>query len=279
MTSKRCLPDVDILPDSHSSCKRRVIDSRDNHNSNSQETGQESDFDFEVPSDTEAALLFLKALVPLNKFEGKIPAIILKHQIYCVVKDRTLVDRQLNNLWEENKIRLLKLTSGSDEFAVVLTDDYVSHIKSRVTDTSILLTLDKFANDVLPNHPDVSISKSVVTGKYKLSEEEITQLVNTGILTTRDIGSWWLSIPGAGVFMKNFSNGRKALIRMFKQRKYREILEKDLLTRKFDCHSKLGIKYHVYDIIGAEIVKSVETTSGRLLRLDIQSESRARSKR
>ena len=51
--------------------------------------------DFEVPSDTKAAILFLKSIVPLNKFEGKIPAIILKHQIYCVVKDKTLVDRQL----------------------------------------------------------------------------------------------------------------------------------------------------------------------------------------
>ena len=35
-----------------------------------------------------------------------------------------------------------------------------------------------------------------------------SHLVNTGVLTTRDVGSWWLSIPGAGVFMKNFSNGR-----------------------------------------------------------------------
>ena len=51
--------------------------------------------DFELPSDTKAAILFLKSVVPLSKFEGKIPAIILKHQIYCVVKDRTLVDRQL----------------------------------------------------------------------------------------------------------------------------------------------------------------------------------------
>ena len=32
----------------------------------------------------------------------------------------------------------------------------------------------------------------------------------------------------------------------------------DLLSRKFDGHSKLGIAYHVYDIIGAEIVKRYE---------------------
>ncbi|XP_020628815.1 serine/threonine-protein kinase 19-like isoform X2 [Orbicella faveolata] len=277
MTSKRSRLDADGFPENFTSNKRPVPDSSDGDTSISPDG--DGHFDFEAPSDTKAAILFLKSVVPLSKFEGKIPAIILKHQIYCVVKDKTLVDRQLNKLWEENVIRLFKLTSGSDEFGVLLTDDYISHIKSRVSDSSILLTIDKFVNDVLPSHIDVSISKTVAVGKYKLSEEEITQLVNTGVLTTRDIGSWWLSIPGAGIFMKNFSNGRKALIRMFRQRKYREILEKDLLTRKFDSHSKLGIAYHVYDITGAEIVKSVETTSGRLLRLDIQSESRARSKR
>ena len=34
--------------------------------------------------------------------------------------------------------------------------------------------VDKFTNDVLPNHADVSISKIDITGKFKLSEEEIT---------------------------------------------------------------------------------------------------------
>ena len=39
---------------------------------------------------------------------------------------------------------------------------------------SLVLPLDKFVNDVLPSHIDVSISKTVAAGKYKLSEEEIT---------------------------------------------------------------------------------------------------------
>jgi len=37
-------------------------------------------------------------------------------------------------------------------------------------------------------------------------------MVSTGVLTTRDVGSWWLSIPGAGVFMKNFSNGNQSML-------------------------------------------------------------------
>ena len=46
-----------------------------------------------------------------------------------------------NNLWEENEVRLFKLTSGSDEFGVVLTEDYVSHVKLRVSDPKVLLTI------------------------------------------------------------------------------------------------------------------------------------------
>ena len=46
------------------------------------------------------------------------------------------------------------------------------------------------------------------------------QLVNIGILTTRDVGSWWLSIPGAGIFMKNFSNGKGKMFSIFMKVNY-----------------------------------------------------------
>ena len=65
---------------------------------------------------------------------------------------KTKVDMQLvliffqNNLWEENKIRLFKLTSGSDEFAVVLTDDYINHMKGRTSDTKLLHTIGWYHN-------------------------------------------------------------------------------------------------------------------------------------
>jgi hypothetical protein len=33
------------------------------------------------------------------------------------------------------------------------------------------------------------------------------QLVNAGVLTVRDAGSWWLAVPGAGRFIKCFVKG------------------------------------------------------------------------
>ena len=45
--------------------------------------------------DTLAALLKLKGIFPVSKFEGQLPAIILKQQLYCSLKERTAVDQAL----------------------------------------------------------------------------------------------------------------------------------------------------------------------------------------
>ena len=37
-----------------------------------------------------------------------------------------------------------------------------------------------------------------------------------GVLAVRDVGSWWLSIPGVGVFMKNFTKGNMRFLVMLK---------------------------------------------------------------
>ena len=50
-------------------------------------------------------------------------------------------------------------------------------------------------------------------------------LVNCGLLQCRDVGSLWLGIPGAGVFMKHFTKGRTNILRMIRRRKFKEILQ------------------------------------------------------
>jgi serine/threonine-protein kinase 19 len=49
-------------------------------------------------------------------------------------------------------------------------------------------------------------------------------LVHSGLLQCRDVGSWWLGIPGAGVFMKHFTKGRQGTLRRIRKRKFKEIL-------------------------------------------------------
>lgn len=81
------------------------------------------------------------------------------------------------------------------------------------------------------------------------------QLIKYGLLTIRDVNSWWLAIPGAGEFVKTFIKGRRSLLSMVRKAKYGEILHHDLLLRKLHKDAKLGLEYHIHDVIGAELVK------------------------
>lgn len=93
------------------------------------------------------------------------------------------------------------------------------------------------------------------------------QLVNAGVLTVRDAGSWWLAVPGAGRFIKCFVKGRQAVLSMVRKAKYRELALSELLGRRAPLAVRLGLAYHVHDLIGAQLVDCVPTTSGTLLRL------------
>ena len=54
-------------------------------------------------SQTEDCLLYLRTLFPVGAFDvtphHRLPPIILKHQLYALIPDRTLVDRQLVWPW------------------------------------------------------------------------------------------------------------------------------------------------------------------------------------
>lgn len=51
--------------------------------------------DLNTPSDIEAALMYLKSKFPTEKFEGRLPPVLLVHQIYSIIKCKTSVDREI----------------------------------------------------------------------------------------------------------------------------------------------------------------------------------------
>jgi hypothetical protein len=48
-----------------------------------------------TPSDIEAALVYLNSKFPTEKFEGRLPPVVLVHQIYSIIKCKTSVDREI----------------------------------------------------------------------------------------------------------------------------------------------------------------------------------------
>ncbi|KAK1798136.1 hypothetical protein P4O66_000631 [Electrophorus voltai] len=160
------------------------------------------------------------------------------------------------------------MESGSrlNTFALVFSVDYRAKVLAGEAGRNTLGTVEKFLDKVLHACPDLSFSKDKMLKEFVFTDSEITQLVQAGVLTVRDAGSWWLAIPNSGRFTKYFIQGRKAVLGMVKKSKYSEILKSRLEERHCTSQVKLQMKYHVHDIIGAELVECINTTSGTLLR-------------
>ncbi|KAJ7317371.1 hypothetical protein JRQ81_003533 [Phrynocephalus forsythii] len=224
----------------------------------------------EGPKAVESALQYLASLFPRKLFEDSLPPLILKHQVYSLVKDRTTVDRQLSQLKDEGRIRMFQHGLDVDTFVMTFTENYKAKVLEFVSGKEFARTAKKFLDSVLSSCPDISYDKKRMLGEFGFTDTEITQLVNAGMLTVREAGSWWLSVPGAGRFIKYFikvftpkgashlhdclSPGRKAVLGMIQKAKYKEVLLSDLQSRRAPRAVKLGMPYHIHDIIGAQLV-------------------------
>ncbi|XP_036212348.1 serine/threonine-protein kinase 19 isoform X1 [Myotis myotis] len=219
------------------------------------------------PGSARAAVAELGRLFPRGLFEDALPPIALRSQVYSLVPDRTAADRQLKELQEQGEIRVIQLGFDLDAHGIVLTEDYRTRVLKACDGRSYAGAVQKFLALVLPACGDLSFQQDQMTQTFGFRDTEITQLVNAGVLTVRDAGSWWLAVPGAGRFVKYFVKGRQAVLGMVRKAKYRELLLSELLGRRAPASVRLGLAYHVHDLIGAQLVDCVSTTSGTLLRL------------
>ncbi|XP_012905657.2 serine/threonine-protein kinase 19 isoform X1 [Mustela lutreola] len=219
------------------------------------------------PGSARAAVAELVQLFPRGLFEDALPPIALRSQVYSLVPDRTVADRQLKELQEQGEIRVIQLGFDLDAHGIIFTEDYRTRVLKACDGRPYAGAVQKFLALVLPACGDLSFQQDQMTQTFGFRDPEITQLVNAGVLTVRDAGSWWLAVPGAGRFIKYFVKGRQAVLGMVRKAKYRELLLSELLGRRAPATVRLGLTYHVHDLIGAQLVDCVSTTSGTLLRL------------
>lgn len=79
----------------------------------------------ELPNDTLAAVLALRAQFP-SGWSRDVPPLVLKSQIYSIVKDRTIVDRQLDELRSAAMHRARRLdihTFGASKLGLILNEN------------------------------------------------------------------------------------------------------------------------------------------------------------
>ncbi|XP_076121446.1 winged helix repair factor 1-like [Alosa pseudoharengus] len=222
--------------------------------------------DQDGPLDMKSSLEYLMTLFPRKVFNDSLPPIVMKHQLYSIHSCKTFVDRQLNLLREQGEVMMFQLGFDSDTFGLVFTADYKDKVLAGIAGTESQGTVERFLNKVVPSCTELSFNKDKMLKEFLFTDSEITLLVKCGVLTVRDAGSWWLSVPNSGKFTKYLIQGRKAVMNMVKKARYGEVLKNELEERRTTSQVKFPIKYHIYDLMGAELVESIPTTSGTLLR-------------
>nr|XP_020475529.1 serine/threonine-protein kinase 19 isoform X1 [Monopterus albus]XP_020475530.1 serine/threonine-protein kinase 19 isoform X1 [Monopterus albus]XP_020475531.1 serine/threonine-protein kinase 19 isoform X1 [Monopterus albus] len=222
--------------------------------------------DGDGPTDIKSTLEYLMTLFPRKLFNDTLPQIALKHQLYSIHSDKTLVDKEVNKLREKGELLMFQLGFDAEAFGLIFASDYKTKVLAGEEGKVTRAAVEKFLEKVLSSCRDLSFTKDKMLKEFLFTDSEITQLVKSGVLTVRDAGSWWLSIPNSGKFTKYFIQGRKAVLGMVKKSKYSEVLKAELEERRTTSQVKFHMKYHIHDIVGAELVESVPTTSGILLR-------------
>eukprot|EP01083_Nonionella_stella_P039079 106256_1 len=250
--------------------KRRRVEQKERE---SDRFFEDVDFDsMSIPSDTYMGLQLLRQDFPLH---GQMMPVLLLHQLYTIVKDRTEVDREIDSMKRRNEIRLFRLFStGTEDYAAVFTEDYLDFIKGirENVDSDKQQVLDSLVNKLLPQHCDIGISKVslgeiVHSGSMRLSKEDcVTFLAQCGLFVVRDATGLWFSIPNISPLVHGIQNGRKEIQTMIRRKRYKEILQTELVKKPLRT-SNLGIHYHMRDMIGAGLLQETKTTCGPLLRL------------
>ncbi|CAI9107615.1 OLC1v1007010C1 [Oldenlandia corymbosa var. corymbosa] len=211
-------------------------------------------------SDTSVALQMMRSQFPrIDKVS--IQPFILRSQLYSSIKDRTQVDRELENLKREMVIRIFKLSTGQDDHAIMFLDDYHSQIERAVKRLNAkkqddLVVFEWFKTHVLPSKPDPSIGHqelhSLLSVAGKVKEEHISLIINAGLLTRQliDPNMYWFAIPNIGSILKGLTQGRKELLSFLNRRKYKEMML-SLLEKKRLRFSLLDMRFHLRDLIGS----------------------------
>nr|CAB3266650.1 serine/threonine-protein kinase 19-like [Phallusia mammillata] len=209
----------------------------------------------------------------------KLPKVVMKHQLYSVMASRTEVDQGISKLRESGDIKLFKTSLGQDQYCVMFTTDYIEYVqtkfassKSDANNDDIKLPampkcMTKFLSEIVHNTHSVSIDKSCLITENNFKDSDITELVKFGVLTVKNAGSWWLSIPNVGQFLKHLRKGRQGLVQVIRRTKYKELSCTELKSRKAPASVKLGVEYHIHDLVGADLLTCRESTTGVLLRI------------
>ncbi|XP_050251707.1 uncharacterized protein LOC126698486 isoform X6 [Quercus robur] len=204
-------------------------------------------------------LSFTDTLVALRMMRAQFPRIdkvsiqpfILRSQLYSSVKDRTQVDRELESLRREKVVRIFKLNTGQDDHAIMFLDDYLNQMEN------VVKRLEEKEGDQVFKWFRTHVIDSKL--EPSIEHQELTrQLI--------DPNMYWFAIPNIGSVLKGLSQGRKEVLSFLNRRRYKEMMLASMEKKRLRF-SPLDMRFHLRDLIGSGHLKTVQTSTGLLVRV------------
>ncbi|KAM9739847.1 inactive serine/threonine-protein kinase 19 isoform 1-T1 [Dama dama] len=126
------------------------------------------------PGSARAAVAEIVRLFPRVLFEDALPPIALRSQVYSLVPDRTVADRQLKALQEQGEIRIVQLGFDLDAQGIMFTEDYRTRVLKACDGRPYAAAVQKFLASVLPACGDLSFQQDQMTQTFGFRDPEIT---------------------------------------------------------------------------------------------------------
>jgi serine/threonine-protein kinase 19 len=233
------------------------------------------------------AIDYFRQAFPVNKF-FHLPAVCLLSQIYCLVKNRTQVDRRVEELRLAKSIIAFKsdddasyaINGGANndiylcEYAEFV--EYIAgYVKSNAVETDKWL-VDVYLTRILPNESnELSIEKATLMEKYKLAEKDLTGLIKLGLFTIKDVRHFWFALPDVGRFRRMLLECRRRFVGVLRKRKHGEVnvnmfFDKLVVAKNqnFKHVRNIGAIYLIGDMLGKEVVRKVISPMGLVIKLN-----------
>jgi hypothetical protein len=136
-----------------------------------------------------------------------------------VIKNKTQVDREIESLKEKKLIHAFRSESNKaneNDISLCFIDDFIEYVEnSLLTNNAENIKkisteynyanfknlINKFLNEILKEVRELSITQNDLKIKFKLTETELTILIRMGLLTIKDMASYWFAIPFIGNYL------------------------------------------------------------------------------
>lgn len=220
--------------------------------------------------DTKTAIDYLLKFFPKQGLS--LPPVIYVHQIYSLIKNRTKVDLDLDELRQSNEIKLFKFDCRSEDTILCKSDIFIDYIEKLYLAQNDgkkdnLIIIRKFVDTFLRKSTELYINKRDLVS-YKFSDSNISVLIQHGLLNIKDSSSWWFSIPNIGSFRRITLDARQIIDSIIRKKRYNELNVDELRARNINKLKIFGLFFHCYDLIGKDAVIRIDSPMGFILKLN-----------